>query len=581
MSKAKAALGMFVKETGGRVRVHPQADEFGYSDGKKVESRILEILQEAADLSVGSTELMARIEDWPTEYHFTDTRVNLLRHLPLRPGMRVLELGAGCGAITRLLGESGCEVVAVEGSHLRARCASERVRDLENVSVYCANFQDVAFAREFDVVTLIGVLEYAPIFFEGEDPIGACLAVARSALAPGGTLVVAIENQLGLKYFAGATEDHLGTHFSGIENRYLANGVRTMGRQQLQSELRAAGFAEVSFQYPFPDYKLPVVIVFEPALAHGDFRPSEIVRHHYARDYARKDLRSIDASQVWPVLENNGLLGHLSNSFLVLARETSAGTAVGAPADGLLALAYSAGRAKRFQTRTAFTAGPDAAITCEKTLVYASAPDPDAATPGITHRLLRERYIRGATLHSAITAALRSGNRPLVISLIRRWTDFLADAAGTRNNRSWDDMLPGEFWDCMPGNLIDSEGQLHYFDAEWLAVPGPKLGHLVLRYLFGLGFGESSAPWFEPCFQQSSGPAIRSILDELGLPLTEAALADFAREANEKNAVIFPLKPPLVLEAQHYFGPVDAPSGRSAAAMVMKVLRGISRAFDR
>ena len=32
----------------------------------------------------------------------------------------------------------------------------------------------------------------------------------RSLLKPEGKLIVAIENQLGLKYFAGAPEDHLG-----------------------------------------------------------------------------------------------------------------------------------------------------------------------------------------------------------------------------------------------------------------------------------------------------------------------------------------------------------------------------------
>ena len=35
-------------------------------------------------------------------------------------------------------------------------------------------------------------------------------------LKKGGRIVIAIENRLGLKYFAGCAEDHLGTYFSGI-----------------------------------------------------------------------------------------------------------------------------------------------------------------------------------------------------------------------------------------------------------------------------------------------------------------------------------------------------------------------------
>ena len=37
-------------------------------------------------------------------------------------------------------------------------------------------------------------------------------------LAPGGKLVIAIENRLGLKYWAGCTEDHVGKYFESLEN---------------------------------------------------------------------------------------------------------------------------------------------------------------------------------------------------------------------------------------------------------------------------------------------------------------------------------------------------------------------------
>jgi cyclopropane fatty-acyl-phospholipid synthase-like methyltransferase len=582
MSRTKAPLEAFTGSALERVLLHPEHDQFAYSDGKEVEDRILETLKTTADLSVGSPELMATIEDWPTEYHFTDTRANLIRHLPLTPGLRVLELGAGCGAITRFLGECGCDVVAVEGSLVRARCTRERARDLENVSVYCANFQDIAFNRDFDVVTLIGVLEYAPKFFMGDDPIRSCLDVARSALAPGGTLVIAIENQLGLKYFAGATEDHLGTHYSGIENHYVPDGVRTMGRQQIERALEASGFADVSFQYPFPDYKLPVAIVFEAALGRKDFRPSEIVRHLYARDYAGKDLRSFDASLVWPVLDDNGLLGHLSNSFLVLARErSSAQEVIDAAGREVLALAYSAGRARRFQTRTTFSVGAEGPIICEKRLVYPGEAVGQQPSPGMTHRLVRDVYLSGPTLHSAITAALRAGDPQLVIALMRKWLDFLGGVIGSGSARAWDNRLPGRFWDCTPANLIELHGELSYFDAEWVSDPGPTVRNLLMRYVFGLAFGAASAPYFESCFRTPPGPSVCSVLGELGMRLTEEDIKDFAKDTNEKNALIFPLKATLVLHPQDFFGVTGNAQPGPAQKLVMKIIRGISRGLTK
>lgn len=579
-ARTKARLAEFRISPDGGVLLHPQRAEFGYSDGQEVEHRILQALKNTADLSVGSPELLAKIEDWPTEYHFTDIRANLLRHLPLGPGLKVLELGAGCGAITRFLGEAGCAVTAVEGSLARASCVRERTRDLDNVSVYCANFQDVAFDRDFDVVTLVGVLEYAPRFFAGDDPFAACLAVARSALAPGGTLVVAIENQLGLKYFAGATEDHLGTHFSGIEGRYDPQGVRTLGRRQLEAVLAHAGFADVAFQYPFPDYKLPQAIVFEQALGRSDFRPSEIVRHLYARDYAGKDLRAIDASQVWPVLEANDLLGDLSNSFLVLARQQASGArAMGQQDREVLAVAYSTGRARRFQTRTAFRLEAGCGISCEKTLVYPWA----TAQPGpgrLQHRLVSEAYIAGSTLHSDITAALRSGDRVRVLGLLRRWLDFLESHARTEAATKWQRELPGDFWDCTPGNLMASDGILRYFDAEWISDPRPTIGQLVLRYVFGLAFGAGTRPQFESCFQAPGGQAVRVAVEDLGMTVDEQMLEDFAADCNEVNAVVFPLKPRTVLYPAHFMPGVHA-SPATPREVVRNALRGAFKALTR
>lgn len=582
MTRTKASLAEFRPSSGGSVLLHPAHAEFAYSDGQEVEQRVLQILKTTGDLSVGSPDLLAQVRDWPTEYHFTDTRANLLRHLPLRRGVRVLELGAGCGAVTRFLGEAGCTVSAVEGSLLRAECARERTRDLDTVSVYCANFGDIAFRREFDVVTLIGVLEYAPMFFPGDDPMGACLSVALSALAPGGMLVVAIENQLGLKYFAGATEDHLGTHFSGVEGRYSPVGVRTLGRRQLERALTDAGFGSVEFQYPFPDYKLPSAVVFEAGLRQEGFRPSEIVRHLYARDYAGKDLRSIDTAQVWPVLESNGLLGDLANSFLVLAREDRDAAPAGADAAGeLLALAYSTGRARSFQTRTAFRAQAHGRIWCEKSLVYPEAAQ-QPAPAALRHRLIREAYIGGTTLHSAIASALRSGDRPRVMELLRGWLEFLNASVPQATMAVWDRRVPGELWDCTPGNLVETDGTLRSFDEEWVSEPGPTIRHLLLRYVFGLAFSAGTAPWFESCFQAPGGLAVRRVIDDLGMPFDEETLEQFAGECNETNALVFPLKPPIVLDPTHFFGEHGA--GRTAQHersapwdFLLNALRRISR----
>src|SRR5664279_1724497 len=180
---------------------HSSGQGFAYSDGKEAEDRLLTIVSNAADRSTFSAELLEAITDWPTEYHLSRARHCLVRPLGIRPGDRVLELGCGCGAITRYLGEIGADVVAVEGSLLRARIAAERCRELPNVKIFADDLLEFEMDRQFDWVLLIGVLEYAPAFSSAPDPVLHYLESIRPFLSTQGKLVVAIENRLGLKYF--------------------------------------------------------------------------------------------------------------------------------------------------------------------------------------------------------------------------------------------------------------------------------------------------------------------------------------------------------------------------------------------
>ncbi|MFP5414241.1 MAG: hypothetical protein ACLGG1_04375, partial [Gammaproteobacteria bacterium] len=67
-------------ETGCWVPVGRES-EFGYSDGDAVEARLLAWVRAVVDRSVLSEELRAGITDWPSRYHLSPLRANLLRPL--------------------------------------------------------------------------------------------------------------------------------------------------------------------------------------------------------------------------------------------------------------------------------------------------------------------------------------------------------------------------------------------------------------------------------------------------------------------------------------------------------------------
>lgn len=311
----------YQKDTQYNLYFRPEAAAFGYSEGAEAEQRLLDIVESLDDRSTFSPEYLDNIVDWSTRYHFSRARHCLLRPLDIGPNDRVLELGCGTGAITRYLGETGAQVTAVEGSLARARVAAARCADLPNVTVIADDLQAAEVEGQYDWVTFIGVLEYAAAYSDAEDPYQSYLQAAMRYLKPGGKLVVAIENQLGIKYFNACGEDHLGKPFMGIQDLYQpTGGPRTFGRRALQQVLERAGLPQQQWLYPYPDYKVPSVVLSDAALAHPGFQAHDLLLRSDSEDYSDNRQRIFDEALVNRVLHQNGLLGDFSNSFLVVAQ---------------------------------------------------------------------------------------------------------------------------------------------------------------------------------------------------------------------------------------------------------------------
>lgn len=183
---------------------------FDYSDGDQVEERLLEILAEASDL--GSSAWIARDlqeRSWPIRYHLAPERANLVRHLEF-DGLDVLELGAGLGGVSRYLAEEAGSLTVAEGSTRRFRGLELRLRDLDGWRGRAARIDELEPTPSYDVVCLVGVLEYAEMYHRapaGSSPFEALIRHAAAHLRPDGVLLLAIENRFGLKYWAGLAED--------------------------------------------------------------------------------------------------------------------------------------------------------------------------------------------------------------------------------------------------------------------------------------------------------------------------------------------------------------------------------------
>lgn len=285
-------------------------EEDKYSDGD-VEDQLLQIIAE--NKPEDYTRVIAKNFSWPVYYHLTRTRRNLLNWYDFDPGSEVLEIGCGFGALTGLLCDKCKSVTAVELSQKRATGTLLRCREKENLEIIVGNLNDIEFNRKYDCITLIGVLEYQGRFTDSDNPYRDFLSKIRKVLKPDGKLLIAIENQYGLKYWCGAGEDHTGVPFDGM-NQYLYTnqGIRTFSKEGLKDLILSSGFEHTYFYYPMPDYKLSTVVYSEEYLPKDENMQN--VKYYYAKNAG---TLIADEKDIYKDLLDNHVFEFFANSFLV------------------------------------------------------------------------------------------------------------------------------------------------------------------------------------------------------------------------------------------------------------------------
>lgn len=503
-----------------RIWQKPGAMDFNYSDGDEVEGRIYKILKETNDVSLASDDLTSSITDWPTEYHFSKSRHNLLRPFKFVQDDNILELGCGCGAITRQLGESGSRVIAIEGSQQRATIAAERCRDLPNVTVVCENSADYIANQKFSIVTLIGVLEYSRVFFHSNDPVQKCLELAYDHLDNEGILILAIENQLGLKYFNGCVEDHIGKPFFGINDLYAEDTPVTFGKVELSKKLTSAGFKRLKFIYPFPDYKIPYILISEAGLQHPNLKIGDLLARSNSRDYKGSLRRLFNENLVQQVLFRNGLIGDMSNSFLILAEKCEKSQRE--LTSDWLAKCYSTYRRSCFATENSFELDSGEIIVKKRRIFEGkNKVIPGDSDRKFSHIVSDNKYIDGKLYITELYRILATeGNLDEIVAWAKPWVDFLKAKSihtGISNNHAnlTSLFIPGQYIDCTPFNILRiNNNEFIPIDNEWVSTDTIPLSWLIVRGIVYSVYFHSNKYKDMTCRQM-----LDMILPKLGLDL--------------------------------------------------------------
>lgn len=282
-----------------------------YCDGE-IEDTLLSIVKKYPESEY--PRIIEESRSWPVLYHLSHFRENIVNWLPIDRSMKVLEVGAGCGAITGALAAKAGSVTCVDLSKKRSMINAYRHKDCDNITIRLGNFKDIepTLDEDYDYVFLIGVFEYGQGYMGSATPYQDFMKILKKHCSEHGRIVIAIENRYGLKYFAGCREDHDGSYFSGIEDYPEGGGARTFSRNKLIEIMESCGVDNYHFYYPYPDYK------FMTAIYSDEYQPrvGELINN--MRNFDRERMLLFDEKNAYDGLIRDGMFRDFSNSFLVV-----------------------------------------------------------------------------------------------------------------------------------------------------------------------------------------------------------------------------------------------------------------------
>ena len=475
------------------------SSEITWRDG--AEERMKSIFLSTDDRSSASDFLASHITDWPSRYHLDRRRTNILRPINFDKSMRVLDVGAGTGVMSRYAAEKGAEVVALEGDSMRAELASLRCEGL-NVDVRCGSVNDFDDSEGFDLILVIGVLEYATNHPAGSSGF---LKKLSQLLNPDGSIVIAIENQMGLAYWMGANEDHLNEPWVGLEGYVSTSSVKTFSKPVLSSLLTDAGFKHQNWLYPFPDYKLPLTILSDRAYMENDRVDliDQLVGSPVDRSRSGV-LPFFDTRALHRQVVDSDMGQDMSNSFLVICRLNESKSILD---EDVIAWRFSGDRKKDFLGVRQVTV-EDGTRKINRKPAYENISSESSWLIQKNDESPSEKYVSGPNLEQLALRSLREGNLKDFETLLSKFDDWLTlntctPPADSEIHPFLTDLsaevLNEELLDCGFDNLVFEDGVLKLIDDEWSASGGVNADLAIARSLWKLSYlivkSGSKVPW--------------------------------------------------------------------------------------
>lgn len=238
-------------------------------------------------MSILNLEQFFQKNTYQNLYRKSEVRQNLLSWFPFQAEQTVLILGEEKTSLVQMIKERVQSVALLHPEALKSHEKSYHVI-LHMGSLDCKGEQAESVYAEY-------------------------FKCCKEHLKEQGVLLLALDNRLGLRYFAGNQDENYGTYFAGPEGYDETKTVQALSYKRYLCLLERAGFLHVESYYPYPDYRFPVAVYSDAHL------PSEGELNQNIRNFDRDRYLLFDESKVFDGLIREELFKEFSNSYLFVA----------------------------------------------------------------------------------------------------------------------------------------------------------------------------------------------------------------------------------------------------------------------
>lgn len=264
---------------------------------KDISYDILDILEKYGSDPAGIRKALETEKAPAVLYALSPIRENLLEWYEWNPSGRLLQIGADYGALTGMLAEKLSEVAVWDVKDEDLEVVRRRYPAAENIRLMKHAFLEELPESSFDYI-LIPEFRRDLMPENGEQGIKALLAGLKKFLKPGGGLLAAGFNRIGLRIFAGA------------ETEPETEPVTLRLIREISGECLDGAAARI--YYPMPDHRLPIALYSDKRLPEKGELPN------LSMIYDQPGYRYFSEEAGFDQLLQEGQFSQFADSYLVI-----------------------------------------------------------------------------------------------------------------------------------------------------------------------------------------------------------------------------------------------------------------------